>query len=457
MTTAKSPSGERYRALTERNIEDSEFWQWLPQTSREALRVVSKVLPFRTNAYVARELIDWNRVPDDPIFQLTFPQPGMLDPVDYRVIADLLRQPNHQAGLNPKASVAFDTEVARIRASLNPHPGGQMTDNVPHVEGQPVPGLQHKYRETVLFFPSQGQTCHAYCTYCFRWSQFIGEPTLRFASREIDDLVGYIRAHPNITDVLITGGDPLIMKTSILRRYIEPLLAEDLPQLRHIRLGTKALAYWPQRLVTDPDADDLLRLFEEVAASGRHLALMAHYSHPREFAPTMARRAIARARSAGAEIRLQAPVVRHVNDSADVWAELWRQAVTLGIIPYYFFVERDTGPRRYFELPLTQAYAIFRAAQAQVSGLARSARGPCMSAFPGKVRILGDSHVGSQRCLVLDYIQARDPTLVGRPFFAHYDPHATWFDDLRPFSEHDYRFFAALSEAELNRPIGATL
>ena len=68
----------------------------------------------------------------------------------------------------------------------------------------------------------------------------------------------------------------------MLRRYIEPLLDPSLEHLQSIRIGTKAPAYWPYRFVTDPDADDLLRLFERVRQAGRHVAIMAHYSHPRE-------------------------------------------------------------------------------------------------------------------------------------------------------------------------------
>ena len=96
-----------------------------------------------------------------------------------------------------------------------------------------------------------------------------------------------------------------------------------------------------------------------------------------------------RIRNTGAQIRMQAPLIRHVNDDPEAWAALWKTGVRLGIIPYYMFVERDTGARNYFEVPLVRCYEIFKAAYASVSGLSRSVRGPCMSAFPGKVRVLG--------------------------------------------------------------------
>ncbi len=326
-------------------------------------------------------MIDWSRIPEDPIFQLTFPQRGMLEPEQFACIAELVDRGA------PKAEI--DAEANRVRFELNPHPAGQMTHNVPELDGRRLSGIQHKYRETVLFFPGQGQTCHAYCTYCFRWAQFVGLQDMKFEARETDDLQAYLRAHPEVTDVLVTGGDPMIMKTKALRRYLEPLLAPEFQHVRSIRIGTKSLAYWPQRFVTDGDADELLALFEEIIRAGRHLAFMAHWSHPREIGTEMARRAIGRVRATGAEIRMQAPLVRRVNDDAAAWASMWRAGVRLGMIPYYMFVERNTGPKNYFEVPLARAHGIFSDAYRQVSGLARTVRGPSMSAFPGKVRVAG--------------------------------------------------------------------
>ena len=99
---------------------------------------------------------------------------------------------------------------------------------MPRLDGEPVAGVQHKYRETVLFFPSAGQTCHAYCTYCFRWAQFVGLEDPKFANSEAEVLVRYLRKHPEVTSVLFTGGDPMVMRTKVLRRYVEPLLSAGL-------------------------------------------------------------------------------------------------------------------------------------------------------------------------------------------------------------------------------------
>jgi hypothetical protein len=116
--------------------------------------------------------------------------------------------------------------------------------------------------------------------------------------------------------------------------------------------------------------------------------------------------------------------------------------VHLGVEPYYMFVERDTGAQRYFALPLARAAQIYREAVQQVSGLARTARGPVMSATPGKVVVDGVVELAGGRAFVLHYLQARDPALVGRPFFAAYDPRAQWWDELRPYGPADHEFFA---------------
>ncbi len=404
------------------------------------MQAVSAVLPFRVNDYVIERLIDPESVPNDPIFQLTFPQRGMLDEEDFRRMRDLV------AKGAPEAEIKLAAD--EIRGRLNPHPAGQMELNVPRLDGEVVAGIQHKYQETVLFFPSQGQTCHAYCSYCFRWAQFIGDADLKFASREVDHLVNYMKDNPQVSSVLITGGDPMVMKTPVLRRYIEPLLRAKLPNLQSIRIGTKALAYWPYRFTEGGDADDFLRLIEEVKAAGKHFALMAHSSHSRELEPKMARHAVERVLNAGAVIRCQAPLIRKVNDNANVWAQLWRQQVQLGMVPYYMFVERNTGAKAYFEVPLARAYKVFTEAYSQVVGLCRTVRGPSMSAMPGKVVVDGITQVAGEKVFVLKLLQGRDPKWVNRVFFAKYDPRATWLSDLQPaFGEERFFFEDALREA----------
>lgn len=394
-----------------------------PDTRRD-ITVVSSVLPFKVNNYVVDELIDWSAAPDDPIFRLTFPHKDMLPADMYDEVAALQAR-----GLRP---AELRRAVAPMRERLNPHPGDQLTKNIPQDGSGVVRGLQHKYTETVLVFPSHGQTCHAYCGYCFRWAQFVGMPGLKQQADDNDRVIDYLRSHREVSDVLFTGGDPMIMTTDVLRQYVQPLLGPGFEHLRNFRFGTKALSYWPYRFTTDPDADDLLRLFEQIVATGRHVAVMAHFSHARELGTDAVAQAMRRIRDTGAVIRVQAPIVRHVNDNAPAWAEMWRQSVRMGAVPYYMFVERDTGAREYFSLPLAQVVDIYRDAIKQVSGLERTARGPVMSASPGKVALDGVADIWSTKAFVCRFLQCRDPEMVGQPFFAEFSDTATWFDDLRP-------------------------
>jgi KamA family protein len=414
--------GRGFRAYTAKHLDQLTARAGLGPAERLAVRAVATVLPFRVNDYVLESLIDWSAAPDDPIYRLVFPQADMLPPEDVEPIADMIARDA------PERDIQAAAHAVRMR--LNPHPAGQLLLNVPVLSDEPVPGVQHKYPETVLVFPKQGQTCHAYCTYCFRWAQFVGEPDLKMATDDMARVMTYLRAHPEVTSVLITGGDPMIMGSAVLRRYVEPLL--ELEQLESIRIGTKSLAYWPQRFITDPDADDTMRLFEQVADAGKLLALMAHFSHPRELEPEPVTAAISRIRATGAVIRTQAPLIRTINDDAECWSRMWRTQLRLGLVPYYMFVERDTGPQGYFAVPLARAAEIYRDAYSSVSGLCRTVRGPSMSATPGKVCIDGVVEVAGEKVFALHMIQARNPDIVGKPFFARFDPAAIWLSDLKP-------------------------
>jgi KamA family protein len=435
----------RFKVFNERTLDRIDALRTLPEAMRFEMQVVSSVLPFRVNQYVIDELIDWARVPDDPIFQLTFPQRGMLEPEAYTRMAALHRDGAERGEIQALAR--------RLRQDLNPHPAGQLELNRPcDPGGNVVDGLQHKYRETVLFFPSQGQTCHSYCTFCFRWAQFVGDKELRMASSEAEPMLGYLRAHPEVSDLLVTGGDPMVMKTRNLAQYLEPLLAPAYDHVRTVRIGTKALTFWPYRFVTDDDADDLLRLLGRMVDAGKNVAVMAHYNHWREMDAPIARAAIRRLRETGATIRSQGPLLAHINDCAEDWARLWRDQVAVGIHPYYLFVERDTGARHYFEVPLARGWAIYRDAMQAVSGLSRTARGPSMSAGPGKVEVQGVAEIHGEKVFVLRFLQGRNPDWVQRPFFARFDPEATWLDQLRPAFGEDRFFFEDEYEAMLAAP-----
>lgn len=435
----------RYVSYTLNNFREIPQIHNLSEEKQFEIEVVGNVLPFKTNNYVVDNLIDWSEPLVDPMFILTFPQREMLTESHYEEMSAALKE--------RKDKKTIQTIANKIRYQLNPHPAGQLEYNIPQLrDGTKLYGMQHKYKETILFFPSQGQTCHAYCTFCFRWPQFIGIEELKFASSEIDLLVKYLNEHPEVSDVLFTGGDPLIMKSRILAQYIDALLDADLPNLKTIRLGTKSLSYWPYRFLIDDDADEILALFKKVTKKGIHLAFMAHFNHSVELSTDAVRNAIDRIRKTGAQIRSQSPVLAHINDDPKVWADMWQKQVSLGCIPYYMFVARDTGAQDYFGVPLIRAQEIFRDAYQQVSGLARTVRGPSMSASPGKIQVLGTVDVGKKKAIVMRFLQGRNSKWVQRPFLAKYDEKAIWIDQLKPFSGKKFFF-----EDELQKILGSSL
>lgn len=412
----------KYRGFTLRNFKNIPQIGSLSQKDIEAINIVGQVLPFKVNNYVTDELIDWNNIPDDPIFTLTFPRREMLSEENYNKVSELL-------ATSDKATLI--KAIHNIRMQLNPNPAGQKK-NIPTVDGQQLHGMQHKYRETALFFPSQGQTCHAYCTFCFRWPQFSGMSGLKFAMREADLLHKYLLTDKNITDVLFTGGDPMTTTAKVMSSYIEPLLDKKFSHIKNIRIGSKSLAYWPYRFLTDKDADEMLLLFEKVKKAGKHLAFQAHFNHPTELSTDAVKQAIERIQNTGAIIRTQSPLLRYINDDYKIWKKMWTEQVRLGLIPYYMFVARDTGSKSFFEVPLAKSWEIYRDAIAAVSGIARTVRGPSMSAAPGKVQVLGVNKVKGEKVFMLRFLQCRNPDLTNIPFFAKYDNKATWLDELVP-------------------------
>lgn len=411
-----------FKAYTKKNLHRIKNLDDFPAQFKREMEICANVIPFRVSNYVINELIDWGNIPEDPIFQLTFPQPGMLSRKD---LFELLRLKNVDENL-------FDEKVRSIQLAMNPHPAGQMDLNLPVMGRKVLPGMQHKYDETILFFPFHGQFCHSYCTYCFRWVQFAGFHGFKLSSKEKEDLFNYVDLNPQITDILFTGGDPMVMRAKTLKSYLEPFLKKKPGNLSSIRFGTKSLAYWPYRFFRDKDSKELLKLFEKIAEKGYHLTIMAHFSHHRELETQAVEKAIKTLRSTGAQIRCQAPLIRHINDDEKIWSKMWTHQVNLGAIPYYMFVERDTGPKNYFKVSLSRAYEIFTKAYNNVSGLARTVRGPSMSASPGKILVDGVTEIKGEKLFIFKFIQARKKEWVNQIFFGKFDEYSSWINEVSP-------------------------
>lgn len=282
-----------------------------------------------------------------------------------------------------------------------------------------VPGLQHKYADTALILCVE--QCGGYCRYCFRKRIFMRGSCETM--RDLEPVLAYIRDHAEITDVLLTGGDPLLLSTSRLAGIIRAL--REVPHVRTVRIGTKMPAFDPYRILDDPQLHDL---FAEQSGPGGRIYLMCHFDHPRELTEP-AIEAIDLAVRLGVICANQCPIVAGVNDDPDVLRELLETTASVGCPQYYLFQGRPTRGNAPFRVPIVRGWQLFSSARAAASGLARRARF-CMSHETGKLEIIGvdQSHI------YMRYHRAKDPANHDRLVVCERDDEAVWFDELIPAS-----------------------
>lgn len=278
-----------------------------------------------------------------------------------------------------------------------------------------APGTQHKYPHTALLLAVE--TCAAYCRYCFRKRLFMrqnGEVPV-----DTREGVEYIRRHPEINNVLITGGDPLVLATGRLESILADL--DTIDHLRFIRIGSKMLAFNPMRVSRD---ERLLEVLEHYSRSDRRIYLMAHFTHPREVTP-QAVEAIVKLKRAGVEVMNQCPLIRGVNDDPEVLGELYNKLLGAGVSPYYLFQNRPTRGNSPFAVPLVEGYHILQSAFQHTSGLGRRVR-YSMSHHTGKIEVVG---VDEKHIYLRNHRSPR-PEEEGRFRVFHRDDTALWLDDL---------------------------
>lgn len=276
-------------------------------------------------------------------------------------------------------------------------------------------GVQHKYTDTVLLLCNE--VCGAYCRYCFRKRLFMDENDE--VTNDVTAGLEYIAAHPEVNNVLLTGGDPLLMSTRRLVEIIEKLRAIE--HVKIIRLGSKMPAFDPWRILDD---EELQAAFRRYSTSGRRIYLMAHFDHPRELTDA-AVAGIDAAVRCGVICVNQCPLIKGVNDDADVLSEMYQKLSFIGCPPYYLFQGRPTAGNEPYEVPLVRGWHIFQEALKRGSGLARRPR-YCMSHETGKVEILAVD----ERHIYLRYHQAKHESDLGRFFICRRDDEAYWLDQL---------------------------
>ena len=341
----------------------------IPETERAKLKKITEKFVFRVNEYYLN-LIDWND-PEDPIRKLVIPNEGEL------------------------------AEYGRWDAS------DEDTNYV-------VPGCQHKYETTALLIVSE--VCGAYCRYCFRKRLFRND--VKEAMSDVEPGLQYIKEHPEINNVLLTGGDSLILATKKLRMIIERL--REIDHVKIIRLGSKIPVFNPMRIYEDPE---LLNLIREYSTPEKRIYVMAHVNPPREITPE-AKKGFQALHDAGAIVVNQTPVLKGINDDPEVLGELLDKLSWAGVTPYYFFINRPVAGNKEFVLTLEEAYNIVEQAKARTSGLGKRVR-LSMSHTSGKIEILAIENGKAY----LKYHQSRDHEY-GKFMVLDCPKDASWFDDL---------------------------
>jgi KamA family protein len=342
----------------------------LTEAERRRLEPVAERYVFRLNSYYQR-LIDWND-PADPLRRLVIP---------------LASELSDWGELDASSEASYT----------------------------PVRGCQHKYTDTALLLVNE--VCGAYCRYCFRKRLFMNDND----DASIDHTAGlaYIQEHEEITNVLLTGGDPLILSTRRLGAIMSDVAA--VPHVRIIRIGSKMTAFNPFRFIDDPELLELIRQFCE---SGTQIYIMNHFDHPRELTRE-ARQAIRLLKQAGAETVNQCPIVRGVNDHPSTFAALFRELSFIGCPQYYVFQGRPTAGNEPYEVPIVEGFRIFTDANRRVSGLAKRARF-AMSHKTGKIEIFGID----ERHIYMKYHRAHLKSDYGQMVVARRDDQAFWLDQL---------------------------
>jgi len=277
-----------------------------------------------------------------------------------------------------------------------------------------LPGLEHKYASTVLLLVSN--MCEGICRYCFRKRVFTLGNTERL--EDLSGAVEYIRQHPEVTNVLLTGGDPMRLPTSRLEDIIKKL--REIEHVGIIRIGSRITAYNPYRITENPD---FLQMVKTYSTPARRIYMMSHFIHPRELT-TQAIKAINALLENGVIVANQSPIINGINDDPGTMAELLNKLSIVGAAPYYIFQCRPAYGNKAFSVPIETAYDVIEDAKSMISGLAKRVR-YVMSHSSGKIEIIGKTDDE----IIMRYHRAADEFDAGRVMTFDRNPQAKWLED----------------------------
>jgi len=293
-------------------------------------------------------------------------------------------------------------------------------DTSGEAENTKLPGLQHKYLETVLVLVTN--SCATYCRHCFR-KRLVGLPNEETLKR-LEDAAEYIEKHTEINNVLVSGGDPLTLSNKTLERILDRLIR--IPHIKFIRIGTRVPVTYPSRF----EDNELLGLFKKYSAIDKRLYIVTQFNHPREIC-SQSIRAVHDLIDAGVLLNNQTVLLRGVNDKPDILAGLMDKLVSIGVAPYYVFQCRPlTRVKSHFQVPLCEGLRIVEKAKARCNGFSKRFK-YVMSHFTGKIEILGiiDGEI------YFKYHEAKNRKNMGLMFKRPVNESAGWLDDFTLYED----------------------
>lgn len=294
---------------------------------------------------------------------------------------------------------------------------GGSKDTSGEADNTVVQGMQHKYHQTVMLLSTN--QCAMYCRHCFR-KRLVGLTSEEIAAH-LDEMVAYVQEHPEIDNVLISGGDAFLNSNVLIEQYLECFSA--VPHLKFIRFGTRTPVSFPQRITQD---DGELPALLERYGKKKQIVVVTQFNHPRELTAE-AIEAVRTLQQAGCVIRNQTVLLSGVNDDAETLAGLMSGLLSCGVIPYYVFQCRPVeGVKNQFQVPIEQGIRITDAAKGRLNGQAKSFR-YVMSHPTGKIEILGKLEDGK---MLFKYHEAKDDADQGRMFAKQLDAKQCWLDEI---------------------------
>lgn len=289
-------------------------------------------------------------------------------------------------------------------------------DTSGEAENTQLRGLQHKYSETVLILATSG--CATYCRHCFR-KRLVGLETAEIVEN-FEESASYIRHHEEVNNVLISGGDPLVLPNAVVEKFLSAL--SGISHLDFIRFGSRAPVTFPSRF----NDKGLLEIMAKYSQPDRRVHVVTQFNHPKEIT-RQSIKAVHNLVRSGIVVSSQTVLLRGVNDSPGTLAELQNKLVGIGVNPYYVFQCRPVKRVKHcFQVPICRGIEIVEGAKARCNGHSKRFR-YIMSHKTGKVEILGI--MGDE--IYFKYHQAKDRKNLGRIFKRKVDEKAGWLDDLR--------------------------